>query len=65
LWTNSHLGITAEPIVYLDVAVLGMRESKNRRRSRPRQRGHAMMGCEGTVEYLVDAVFNYPTFAEA
>jgi NAD(P) transhydrogenase len=27
--------------------------------------GQAVMGCEGTVEYLVDAVFNYPTFAEA
>jgi hypothetical protein len=25
----------------------------------------AVMGCEGTVEYLVDAVFNYPTFSEA
>ena len=23
------------------------------------------MGCGGTVEYLVDAVFNYPTFSEA
>jgi NAD(P) transhydrogenase len=23
------------------------------------------MGCQGTVEYLVDAVFNYPTFSEA
>jgi NAD(P) transhydrogenase len=27
--------------------------------------GQAVMGCGGTVEYLVDAVFNYPTFAEA
>jgi NAD(P) transhydrogenase len=27
--------------------------------------GHAVMGCGGTLEYLVDAVFNYPTFAEA
>jgi NAD(P) transhydrogenase len=27
--------------------------------------GQAVMGCEGTVEYLVDAVFNYPTFSEA
>ncbi|KEF94995.1 soluble pyridine nucleotide transhydrogenase [Mycobacterium sp. TKK-01-0059] len=27
--------------------------------------GQAIMGCGGTVEYLVDAVFNYPTFAEA
>jgi NAD(P) transhydrogenase len=27
--------------------------------------GQAVMGCRGTVEYLVDAVFNYPTFAEA
>src|SRR5271156_1869201 len=26
--------------------------------------GQAVMGCGGTVEYLVDAVFNYPTFAE-
>jgi NAD(P) transhydrogenase len=25
----------------------------------------AVMGCAGTLEYLVDAVFNYPTFAEA
>jgi hypothetical protein len=23
------------------------------------------MGCGGTVEFLVDAVFNYPTFSEA
>jgi NAD(P) transhydrogenase len=27
--------------------------------------GQAVMGCGGAVEYLVDAVFNYPTFAEA
>jgi NAD(P) transhydrogenase len=27
--------------------------------------GQAVMGSGGTVEYLVDAVFNYPTFAEA
>jgi len=27
--------------------------------------GQAVMGCEGTVEFLVDAVFNYPTFSEA
>ncbi|MDX1892110.1 Si-specific NAD(P)(+) transhydrogenase [Mycolicibacterium sp. 050158] len=27
--------------------------------------GQAVMGCGGTVDYLVDAVFNYPTFAEA
>jgi NAD(P) transhydrogenase len=27
--------------------------------------GHAVMGCGGTVDYLVDAVFNYPTLAEA
>jgi NAD(P) transhydrogenase len=27
--------------------------------------GQALMGCGCTVEYLVDAVFNYPTFAEA
>ena len=27
--------------------------------------GQAVMGCQGTVEYLVDAVFNYPTFSEA
>ncbi|MGB0436366.1 MAG: Si-specific NAD(P)(+) transhydrogenase [Mycobacterium sp.] len=27
--------------------------------------GQAVMGCDGTVEYLVDAVFNYPTFSEA
>jgi NAD(P) transhydrogenase len=26
--------------------------------------GQAVMGCEGTVDYLVDAVFNYPTLAE-
>jgi NAD(P) transhydrogenase len=24
-----------------------------------------VMGCGGTVDYLVDAVFNYPTLAEA
>ena len=23
------------------------------------------MGCGGTVDYLVDAVFNFPTLAEA
>jgi NAD(P) transhydrogenase len=27
--------------------------------------GQAVMGCEGTVDYLVDAVFNYPTLAES
>lgn len=27
--------------------------------------GQAVMGCGGSVEYLVDAVFNYPTFSEA
>ncbi|MCG5433873.1 Si-specific NAD(P)(+) transhydrogenase [Mycobacterium sp. MYCO198283] len=27
--------------------------------------GQAVMGCGGTIEYLVDAVFNYPTFSEA
>ena len=27
--------------------------------------GQAIMGCGGTVDYLVDAVFNYPTFSEA
>jgi len=27
--------------------------------------GQAVMGCGGTVDYLVDAVFNYPTLAEA
>jgi NAD(P) transhydrogenase len=27
--------------------------------------GQAVMGCGGTAEYLVDAVFNYPTFSEA
>ena len=27
--------------------------------------GQAVMGCGGTVEYLVNAVFNYPTFSEA
>ncbi|RMI33681.1 Si-specific NAD(P)(+) transhydrogenase [Nocardia stercoris] len=26
--------------------------------------GQAVMGCGGTVDYLVDAVFNYPTLAE-
>jgi NAD(P) transhydrogenase len=26
--------------------------------------GQAVMGWEGTVDYLVDAVFNYPTFSE-
>ncbi len=25
----------------------------------------AVMGCGGTIEYPVDAVFTYPTFAEA
>ena len=27
--------------------------------------GQAVMGCGGTVDYLFDAVFNYPTLAEA
>jgi NAD(P) transhydrogenase len=27
--------------------------------------GQALMGCGGTVDYLVDAVFNYPTLSEA
>ncbi|MDX3094803.1 Si-specific NAD(P)(+) transhydrogenase [Streptomyces sp. ME01-24h] len=27
--------------------------------------GQAVMGCGGTVDYLVDAVFNYPTLAES
>jgi NAD(P) transhydrogenase len=27
--------------------------------------GQAVMGCGGTVDYLIDAVFNYPTFSEA
>jgi NAD(P) transhydrogenase len=27
--------------------------------------GQSVMGCGGTVDYLVDAVFNYPTLAEA
>jgi NAD(P) transhydrogenase len=27
--------------------------------------GQAVMGCGGTIDYLVDAVFNYPTLAEA
>ena len=27
--------------------------------------GQAVMGCGGTVDYLIDAVFNYPTLAEA
>jgi NAD(P) transhydrogenase len=26
--------------------------------------GQTVMGCDGTVDYLVDAVFNYPTLAE-
>jgi NAD(P) transhydrogenase len=27
--------------------------------------GQAVMGCNGTVDYLVDTVFNYPTLAES
>jgi NAD(P) transhydrogenase len=27
--------------------------------------GQAAMGCGGTIDYLVDAVFNYPTLAES
>ena len=27
--------------------------------------GQAVMGCHGSVEYFVDAVFNFPTFSEA
>jgi NAD(P) transhydrogenase len=27
--------------------------------------GQAVMGSGGTVDYLVDAVFNYPTLAES
>ncbi|WP_149359245.1 Si-specific NAD(P)(+) transhydrogenase [Lolliginicoccus suaedae] len=26
--------------------------------------GQAVMGCKGTIDYLVEAVFNYPTLAE-
>jgi NAD(P) transhydrogenase len=33
--------------------------------SEPVHIGPAVMGCGGTVDYLVDAVFNYPTLAEA
>jgi NAD(P) transhydrogenase len=27
--------------------------------------GQAVMGCGGTIEFLLSAVFNYPTFAES
>ena len=27
--------------------------------------GQAVMGLGGTIDYLVESVFNYPTFAEA
>jgi NAD(P) transhydrogenase len=27
--------------------------------------GQAVMGCGGTVDYLVDVVFKYPTVSEA
>ena len=27
--------------------------------------GQAVMGCGGTVDYLVDTAFNYPTLSEA
>ena len=27
--------------------------------------GQTVMGCGGTVDYLVDTVFNYPTLSEA
>ncbi|WP_082034482.1 Si-specific NAD(P)(+) transhydrogenase [Nigerium massiliense] len=27
--------------------------------------GQAVMGCEGTIDYLIDSVFNYPTLSEA
>jgi NAD(P) transhydrogenase len=27
--------------------------------------GQAVMGCRGSIDYLVDAVFNYPTLAES
>jgi NAD(P) transhydrogenase len=27
--------------------------------------GQAIMGCDGTVDYLVDTVLNYPTLSEA
>jgi NAD(P) transhydrogenase len=27
--------------------------------------GQTVMGCGGTVDYLVNAVFNYPTLAES
>jgi NAD(P) transhydrogenase len=27
--------------------------------------GQTVMGCQGTVDYLVDTVFNYPTLAES
>jgi len=27
--------------------------------------GQAVMGCGGTIDYLVDTVFNYPTLSES
>jgi NAD(P) transhydrogenase len=27
--------------------------------------GQAVMGCGGAIEFLLSAVFNYPTFAES
>jgi NAD(P) transhydrogenase len=27
--------------------------------------GQAVMGCGGTIDFLVDTVFNYPTLSEA
>jgi NAD(P) transhydrogenase len=27
--------------------------------------GQAVMGCGGTINFLIDAVFNYPTLSEA
>ena len=27
--------------------------------------GQTVMGCGGSIDYLVDAVFNYPTLAES
>ena len=27
--------------------------------------GQAIMGCGGTIDYLVDTVLNYPTLSEA
>ena len=52
-------------LVSLNHAPAARRPRVRHRRHRLVHIGQAVMGCGGTVDYLVEAVFNYPTLAEA